>query len=374
MRVLFVSWAWPSHLFPMVPMAWGLRLAGHEVALGCPPALVPVATRTGLPVVSLGEDVDLAPRMNALMTGGKPRRDRRTPLDMFVPVAEAMADDLLEFARGWRPDVIVHDPTTYAAPAVAAALGIPSARHLWGIDFSYPLRMFEEMAFGALYERLGAEVVISGRTPTLDPCPPGLQVDVEYEPLRMAYRPYNGTGVYERGLLTRSDVPRVCVTWGTSSGKFGAAGEIPPRIFNASASLGLDVGFATSGAEKLGPEHPSSWRTVVMQPLNLVLPGCDLMIHPGGSGSAMTAVLAGLPQVCLPLIPDQETNAAQLCAAGAGLRVAAADATAESVEEALSTLLDDPGFAAAARDLREQSRALPDPGAAGQELLALVGG
>ena len=46
----------------------------------------------------------------------------------------------------------------------------------------------------------------------------------------------------------------------------------------------------------------------------------------------------------------------------------------ESVEEALSTLLDDPGFAAAARDLREQSRALPDPGAAGQELLALVGG
>ncbi|MEV5713091.1 glycosyltransferase [Amycolatopsis mediterranei] len=375
MRLLFVSWAWPSHLFPMVPTAWGLRLAGHEVVLACPPSLVPVAARTGLPVARIGADVDLAPRMKSFMDGAKPRRERRTPLDMFVPVADAMAGDLLRFARDWRADVIVHDPTTYAAPAVAAALGVPSVRHLWGIDFTYPLRMFEETAFAGLYERLGAGAcVVSGDTPTLDPCPPGLQLPVDYTPVRMAYRPYNGTAVYERTLLDCRAVPRLCVTWGTTSGKFGAAGSLPALVFAAAADLGLDVVFATSGAEAFGPEFPKTWQTVVMQPLTLVLPGCDLVVHPGGSGSALTTVLAGLPQVCLPLIPDQETNAAQLVNAGAGARVGAADATAEQIRDVLTELLDDPSFTEAAAALREESRALPDPAAAGAGLLAAVGG
>ncbi|MDT8910086.1 glycosyltransferase [Amycolatopsis sp. PS_44_ISF1] len=372
MRLLFVSWAWPSHLFPMVPTAWGLRLAGHEVVLACPPSLAPVAGRTGLPVARVGTDVDLTPRMKSFMDGARPRRERRTPLDLFVPVADAMAGDLLRFARDWRPDVIVHDPTTYAAPAVAAALGVPSVRHLWGIDFTYPLRVFEEAAFTELYDRLGAGAcVVSGSTPTLDPCPPGLQLPVDYTPVRTAYRPYNGTGVCERGLRGRGDAPRLCVTWGTTSGKFGAAGSLPELVFAAAADLGLDLVFATSGAEAFGPRYPPNWQTVVMQPLNLVLPDCDLVVHPGGSGSALTTVLAGLPQVCLPLIPDQETNAAQLVRAGAGARVGAAGASTGQIRDALTELLDDPSFAAAAAALREQSRALPDPGAG---LLAAVGG
>ena len=175
-RVLFVSWAWPSHLFPMVPLAWAMRLAGQEVLLACPPSLVPVATRTGLPVATVGRDIDLDPVLGRLVSGRRegprPRESGRprTPLDMFVALADEMLDDLLALARGWRADVLVHDPTTYAAPAVARALGVPSVRHLWGIDFAYQLRHFEEAAFTPMYQRLGLDgPQVSGATPTIDP-------------------------------------------------------------------------------------------------------------------------------------------------------------------------------------------------------------
>jgi len=39
MRVLFTSWAWPTHLYAMVPLARACRAAGHDVVVASPPAL-----------------------------------------------------------------------------------------------------------------------------------------------------------------------------------------------------------------------------------------------------------------------------------------------------------------------------------------------
>jgi UDP:flavonoid glycosyltransferase YjiC (YdhE family) len=59
MRVLFTTFAWPSHYYPMVPLAWALRLAGHEVRMTSQPELLPTMRASGLPVTPVGTDVDL---------------------------------------------------------------------------------------------------------------------------------------------------------------------------------------------------------------------------------------------------------------------------------------------------------------------------
>src|SRR5688572_28667204 len=60
MRVLFTTWAWPAHYLPMVPLAWALRAAGHEVRMASQPELLPVMRESGLPSTVVGHDVDIA--------------------------------------------------------------------------------------------------------------------------------------------------------------------------------------------------------------------------------------------------------------------------------------------------------------------------
>ena len=60
MRVLVVTWGWRSHLYPLVPLAWALRAAGHDVVVAGPPDLVDVITGAGLPAVPVGRLLDFA--------------------------------------------------------------------------------------------------------------------------------------------------------------------------------------------------------------------------------------------------------------------------------------------------------------------------
>src|SRR4051812_46742316 len=143
MRMLFTTWAWPSHYLPMVPLAWAARAAGHEVRIASQPALADTIARSGLTGTLVGRDLDITERFRrdvfALID-----RDWKavTPADiqlmgerataMFTDLAEAMVDDLVAFAQAWRPDVVVADPLTYAGPIAAAVLGVPAVRHLFG--------------------------------------------------------------------------------------------------------------------------------------------------------------------------------------------------------------------------------------------------
>jgi len=65
MKVLFTTWAWPSHFFPLVPLAWALRAAGHEVRVASGPELAGTIRASGLPAVSVGTPVDFAGEFRA---------------------------------------------------------------------------------------------------------------------------------------------------------------------------------------------------------------------------------------------------------------------------------------------------------------------
>ena len=50
MRILFTTFAWPSHYFAQVPLAWACRAAGHEVRMTSQPELERVMLASGLPL------------------------------------------------------------------------------------------------------------------------------------------------------------------------------------------------------------------------------------------------------------------------------------------------------------------------------------
>ena len=59
MRVLFVANPEKAHLLAMVPLAWALRTAGHEVRVAGQPAFADLITQAGLTAVPVGRDADL---------------------------------------------------------------------------------------------------------------------------------------------------------------------------------------------------------------------------------------------------------------------------------------------------------------------------
>src|SRR3954464_3049320 len=49
MRVAIVIWPAPAHLYPLTPITWALRSAGHEVVVVSHPVIGPAVIGQGLP-------------------------------------------------------------------------------------------------------------------------------------------------------------------------------------------------------------------------------------------------------------------------------------------------------------------------------------
>ncbi|MEV7545856.1 nucleotide disphospho-sugar-binding domain-containing protein [Streptomyces sp. NPDC089915] len=381
MRILFTAWGWNTCYYPLVPLAWSARAAGHEVVVATQPGLAATVQRSGLPVAAVGTDVDAGAMMGGFLRRLTDRGSRNPPgweeMRRFgvrncwlnVAVCGAMAEGLWEFASRWRPDVIVHEATTYAGPLVAARLGVPAVRHTWGIDYAYLLREFEEEALAPFREAWDLGPVETLGALTVDPCPPSLQlpespaVPAPVHRLPMRYVPYNGPGRPPRWLLEPARGPRVCVTWGMSSGRFDPGQVVIDQVIRAVAGLGVEVVAAVAPADRdlLGP-LPSNVRVCEDIPLHTLLPTCDALISQGGLGTLMTALAAGVPQVVVPQTTDRLVNAERLTRSGAGLHLLPDDATPAGLRAALNRLLTEPAFRAAARRLKAEHDALATPG------------
>jgi hypothetical protein len=121
----------------MLPLAGAARRAGHEVILATGPDVAPGAQLHGFDVwpVGLSSDETVAryleryPDSNDLPAA---ERLREVAPRMFVDIAARSRPDVLrERAADWKPDIVVHDQSEFAAPIVAAVLGIPTVVHSW---------------------------------------------------------------------------------------------------------------------------------------------------------------------------------------------------------------------------------------------------
>lgn len=387
MRVLVTTWAWNSHYLPLVPMVWALRAAGHEVRVASQPRLAPVITESGGVAVPVGPDLDHdevratamrelslravpdAPAAGESMAGWQPQRRAKVAqvFSVFTAYSAAMLDDLLAYARWWQPDLVLYDPTTYAGPLVAAALGIPAVRHTHGVDVTYQAREVVTELVAPLAERIGvpefgtADIV---GTRTVDPCPPSLQFDSPVDRAPVRYVPYNGPAVLPEWLRgNENNRSRVCITWGTSTSRL-AGGDtfLPPKLIAWTRELDCEVIACVGAADAaaLGTV-PDNVRIAESLPLHLVLPSCAAIIHQGGNGTLLTAGYYGVPQLALPQLPDQTFHTRQLAAAGVGRMLRSDEVGQDTVLAELEKLLHGKESADAAAALRAEMHAQPTP-------------
>jgi MGT family glycosyltransferase len=141
------------------------------------------------------------------------------------------------------------------------------------------------------------------------------------------------------------------------------SGDLFARVLAGLRDLPINV-IATVGREidpaEFDPQ-PANIRIERYIPQTVILPLCAAVVSHGGSGSVIGALAHGLPSVLIPMGADQPLNAARCAALGVGLALDAVAATPEAIRAAVATVLENPGYRAAAERLRDEIAALPGP-------------
>jgi MGT family glycosyltransferase len=106
---------------------------------------------------------------------------------------------------------------------------------------------------------------------------------------------------------------------------------------------------------------PSNAHVEQYIPQSALLPHCALVVSHVGSGTLLPALGAGIPQVLVPQGADNFTNATRCIAAGVGRRLMPEDLNADSLREAVRTVLDDPSYRDAAKRVAAEIAAMPGP-------------
>jgi UDP:flavonoid glycosyltransferase YjiC (YdhE family) len=356
----------------MVPLAHAMRARGHEVLVATPASLADAVTGAGLPMATTSPPLSFVEIMT-VDRDGKPVPPARTAEERNAAAGRAwgrLASRTLasteRLVERWRPDIVVAEPSEYAGPVVATRRGIPWVEHGWGVTSMPETRPYtaEEMA-----EILADLKFVGLPEPTLrlTVCPQSLAdgqpADAGHsQPIRPV--PYNGQGVLPDWVLEPRHLPRIFLTFGSLVPQFtfrdfvAVLGEIAATLPRLGAEI--VVGVEDAFARRL-KAVPAGVVAVGWQPLNMILPACDLLVHHGGPGSMLAALVLGVPQLALPLSGDQFVNASSVARVGAGRMLPPQANKPEAVLAECRTLLDDASYRDVARALSAEIAAMPSP-------------
>ncbi|TDC67366.1 DUF1205 domain-containing protein [Micromonospora sp. KC207] len=387
MKVLFTVSNWAGHYMCMVPLAWALRAAGHDVKVACSPSQVRGVAAAGMMPVSVldGPDMMESARLGfyvqALYT---PQHmvEQPLPLNPFtgrpmdsladfdtdlladywkrtVTAVQRSYDNAVDYAAHYRPDLVVHDIMAVEGALVAELHHIPSVYFSPGFIGTIETEPGLDLVSGdpvTEFRKYGVEWSRHQIRYAIDPSP-----DVAIPPMGDAlripirYQPYNGSQDVDPWLLGPRRGKRVCVVWGNSAtGVFGAQVPALRHAVDAAAQRGVEVVItaASSEVEGLGALPPNV-RVLSNCPLELILPDCDLLVHHGSANCYMNGLAMGVPQLSLALNYDALIYGRRLDPQGATKTLPGLKASREEVEEALGSVLYDHRFRVAAQRMRE---------------------
>lgn len=387
MRVLAISTPSTTHFMPAIPLVWALRAAGHDVVFAGQPDVVGMARGAGLPTVTIGSLFDAYEFLSDLPEGKRPLEaglgqlpDDRAPMAAvsWIMHAKYLAEPYRDFAALWKPDLILTDPLEYGAILAGAALGVPTVQHRWGLEAlsSAGLALARVMLRGRAL-RMGLPDGFPEPATVLDPLPPSLAIPQVPAGMPIRPVPYNGGGVAAPRVPERSARRRVCVTFGTATVRLNGL-PLVRAVVDAFAGIEDAEAVVTLEAaqrEALGPVA-GNIRLIDPTPINTFADGCDLIVHHGGTRTAITGVAAGLPHLLLPQIMDQTPRSRRLEEAGAGIALYDAQSQNDpaAIRGALLALLEEPGYRETAAKLRAEAEAMPSPAEVAVELEKLAAG
>ncbi|GII90691.1 activator-dependent family glycosyltransferase [Sinosporangium siamense] len=403
MRILFATYAEKSHFLVMVPLAWALQNAGHEVRVASQPELTDVIVRSGLTAVPVGKNHDMY-RVNRAFKFFDPRAEvsrfdmsgttweqvgwehLRLGYQGYVRwwpwlVNRGLVGDLTDFCRHWQPDLVIWEPLTYSGAIAAKASGAAHARLMWSVDLFSRLR--EE--FMAARDRQPGPVLedplaewMDARARTvgvefsedmahgqfiIDHNPPSMSLglDLPYVPTR--YVPYNDVATVPRWLRAEPERPRICLTLGTTATeRFEGYAVSVQDLLDSLSDLDVEVVATLSEQAQAKLRHvPGNTRVVSFAPLHVLAPTCAAMINHGGNGTFYTTLINGVPQLVIPTMFDEPVRAKRLAEEGAGLTLQPAEVTGEKIRACVERLLGEPSFAEHSARLRAEMLAMPSP-------------
>lgn len=387
MRALLLSTPYATHFMPMVPIAWALRTLGYEVLVAGQPEVTEAAAGAGLCTETIGERFHgfdelvqrLAPGERPLrMMGRTPGELTQAGTIQWAMHARYHVRRYLELAREFSPSLVISERVESAGPIVAAALGVPSIAHRWGVDpMGDTARDVAESQLTGVCERLGLDG-FPGPTKLLDPCPPELQLPNIEQGWPIRYIPFNGTGERPGWVSERNGrVRRVCVTFGKQTLALNGVSLLRTVIAAAGGLAGTEfVVTAEPEYHKEIGNVPDNVRLVEPTPLNLFLDDCDAVLHHGGASTVLTTIYYGLPQIVLPQIADQFVAAKRLSDAGAAKALFDADTQDDvsAVRQATLEVLEQAEYRAGATRLQRSMVTMTPPAEVAGQLHDLAAG
>jgi L-noviosyl transferase len=368
-HVLFTTAPLYGHFFPLVPLAWAMRGAGHEVLAAVPADFASAVTGAGIAAIPLSVSVGMADYAHSNGRGSPAERRKGPHAAMadsgrgWARLSERLLTAMADAIDDYRPDLVVSEPCEYAGRLAAGSRGVPWVQQSWGLA---PSPAFATAAANELRNRLDILGLTELPQPRLlvHPCPAHLQYPDAPAGLEMRYIPYNGAAKLPRWALQPRRRPRVCVTFGSLMPHYGPNGlkRLLVELLERLTRDGYDVmlGMDETAAGMLGPMPPGVV-FVGWLPLGLTLPHVDAVVHHGGSGTSFTAMVSGTPQLVMPQATDQFCNAERLQAAGVALKLPPERHSAAEANQAVARLLDDSAFGRNAVALAEECARLMPP-------------
>ncbi|MDH6213178.1 activator-dependent family glycosyltransferase [Streptomyces pseudovenezuelae] len=419
MRVLFTSLE-GSHFQLLAPLAWALRTAGHEVRAVCVPGVVETVTRAGITAVPIEspswyEGLEEFHK-EAIAHFGTADQDRDPDREetweeqlgyesVIVPAlnsrlnSDQVIDEMVAFARHWRPDLVVWETLCLAGPIAALTVGAAHARLVSGPELAMQLgtrRAFRRLAaeqppehredptaewLNWTLERLGARARFDESTLTgqwlVDTRPASLREDLGLPVVPARYIPYNGRAVVPRWLREPPTRPRVCLTLGVSiDSGYGLwdLDAILAGMLGALADADVEVVAALSERQRAHlPPLPDTVRVVDHVPMHDLLPTCAAVVHHGGYQTKATAEFHGVPQL---LLTGWEWVTESMGTAyekqGNLLALPLREFTADRFRRAIARVLEAPSFQEHAQRLRWEIAGMPTPNEAVAEIERLT--
>ncbi len=375
-RFLFVAPPLVGHVNPTVSVAAELVERGHRVAWAGLPRFVEELA---------GPEAEVYPcEIPGLLE--RPTELRGAAAlqflwqEFFVPLAEAMAPGVEEAVREFGPDVIVADQQTLAGALVAERLGVPyvtssttSAEFSDALDGMPKIGEWVASLVAELRSRIGdpscdhdprfsPDLVLAFTTPEL--AGEGDYGDqVRFVGPALTRRP---AGDFPWQWLD-DDRATVLVSLGTANTDVGArfltecAAAVRERGRRIQAVVADPGGVLTA-------ESDTDVLVLRHMPQLALLERASAVISHAGHNTVAESLWHGVPLVVAPIRDDQPLVAAQVTAAGAGVRVRFGRGGRRQIGAALDAVLEEPEYRKAARRIGASFRAAGGAPAAAAQL------
>jgi UDP:flavonoid glycosyltransferase YjiC (YdhE family) len=370
-RMLFTFAGGTGHFLPLVPFARAAEKAGHAVAFGAQPRMLPTVVEGGFTAFDTGGPTLPVTAARTPLFEYDLTREHRAIRDGYAGrTARERATKVRQLCESWRPNIVVCDEMDFGALLAAEVLGIRYATviSIGSGAFVWPQLVGEPL--NVLRKEQGLppdpELAMLHRYLVVSPFPPSFRGPANPLPPNAhsiqavaADRAANDEDV--SWLAGRAQRPLIYFTLGTIFNL--ESGDLYERALAGLREMPLDV-VVTVGRELdplvLGPQ-PSNVYVRSYIPQSVLLPHCDLVVSHAGSGSIVGALAHGLPMVLLPIGADQPFNAARCHELHVGRVLNPVEATPEDVQRAATAVHEDSTYRQNAQRLQAENASLPGP-------------